>query len=69
MPGRWKSENDKCLAKTRRGTHCQCLGLQPSGRCRFHGGMSTGPKTAAGKATATQNLPWYKKRQAKSDDL
>ena len=64
MPGRWKSENEKCLAKTRRGTRCQCLGLKPSGRCKFHGGMSTGPKTPEGIAKATRNLPQYKKRQS-----
>jgi len=37
----------RCGAKTRRGTPCQC-GAMPNGRCRLHGGFSTGPKTAAG---------------------
>ena len=36
-----------CGAKTRRGTPCQCPAI-PNGRCRLHGGMSTGPKTPAG---------------------
>ena len=40
----------RCGAKTRKGTPCQARGLGKGGRCRFHGGMSTGPKTAAGKA-------------------
>jgi hypothetical protein len=37
----------RCGAKTRRGTACQCPGMD-NGRCRLHGGLSTGPKTAEG---------------------
>ena len=37
----------RCGAKTRQGTPCQCPGMR-NGRCRIHGGLSTGPKTAAG---------------------
>jgi len=37
----------RCGAKTRRGTGCQCPAM-PNGRCRLHGGLSTGPKTAEG---------------------
>jgi len=37
----------RCGAKTRRGTLCQCPAMS-NGRCRLHGGLSTGPKTAAG---------------------
>ena len=37
----------RCLAKTRRGTACQCPAMQ-NGRCRLHGGLSTGPKTGEG---------------------
>ena len=47
---------ERCGAKTRRGTPCRCKAL-PSGRCKFHGGLSTGPKTAAGKAKSAANLP------------
>lgn len=36
-----------CGAKTRRGTPCRCRALQ-NGRCRLHGGKSTGPKSADG---------------------
>lgn len=39
-----------CGAKNRQGKACQCKLLLASGRCKFHGGMSTGPKTAAGMA-------------------
>jgi ribosomal protein L32 len=41
------SKAERCGAKTRRGTVCQCPGM-PNGRCRLHGGLSTGPKTAEG---------------------
>src|SRR6516165_4888399 len=37
----------RCGAKTRRGTPCQCPAMT-NGRCRLHGGLSTGPKTAEG---------------------
>ena len=38
----------RCGAKTRRGTPCQCPGMKTNGRCRVHGGLSTGPKTPEG---------------------
>jgi hypothetical protein len=37
----------RCEAKTRRGTLCQCPAMA-NGRCRIHGGLSTGPRTAEG---------------------
>jgi hypothetical protein len=37
----------KCGAKTRRATACLAPAM-PNGRCRMHGGLSTGPRTAAG---------------------
>lgn len=33
-----------CGAKNRQGLACQCKKLYRSGRCKFHGGLSTGPK-------------------------
>ena len=47
---------ERCGANTRRGTACQCKALS-NGRCKLHGGKSTGPKTAEGKARAAANLP------------
>jgi hypothetical protein len=38
----------RCGAKTRRGTPCQCPAMI-NGRCRLHGGRSSGPKTPAGR--------------------
>lgn len=39
-----------CLAKTRAGGICQLAGNPKNGRCHLHGGASTGPKTAEGRA-------------------
>ncbi len=47
---------ERCEAKTRRGTLCQCKALT-NGRCKLHGGKSTGPRTAEGKQKAAANLP------------
>ena len=40
----------RCLAKTRRGTECQRPAITGAGRCRLHGGRSTGPRTEEGRA-------------------
>lgn len=38
----------RCLAKTRRGTLCQRPAYKHNGRCRLHGGASTGARTPEG---------------------
>ena len=40
----------RCGAKTRRGTACLKPALKNKTRCQLHGGKSTGPRTAEGKA-------------------
>lgn len=42
------SKAPRCGAQTRRGTLCQCPAMRDRRRCRLHGGLSTGPNTAAG---------------------
>jgi hypothetical protein len=42
------SKAPRCGARTRRGTPCQCPAMR-NGRCRIHGGLSTGPRTAEGR--------------------
>ena len=37
-------------AKTRSGTPCKRVGDPINGRCRLHGGKSTGPRTEEGRA-------------------
>ena len=39
-----------CGAKTRSGHPCRKPALKRKRRCRLHGGLSTGPKTAEGRA-------------------
>ena len=41
---------NRCLAKNRRGTPCQKPAITGKNRCQLHGGKSTGPRTAEGKA-------------------
>ena len=43
-----------CLAKTRRGTPCQKPPMIGKKRCKLHGGLSSGPRTAEGKARIAQ---------------
>ena len=38
----------RCEAITRKGTPCQRPGNKINGRCRLHGGRSTGPRTTDG---------------------
>lgn len=45
-----------CGARTRAGTPCKQTGLHTNGRCKLHGGLSTGPTTAAGRDRAQRNL-------------
>ena len=51
-----------CGARTRRGTACQCKAIgtkRGALRCRLHGGLSTGPKTKAGKYRSLLALQDY----------
>jgi DNA-binding transcriptional regulator YiaG len=45
-----------CGAQNRRGTPCRRTDIHPNGRCKYHGGLSTGPKTTAGREAALANL-------------
>ena len=45
-----KRERPLCGAKTRAGGTCKARCVDGKARCRCHGGMSTGPKTEAGRA-------------------
>ncbi len=44
-----------CGARSRKGTPCKNLSIYANGRCKFHGGLSTGPKTEAGKRKVAAN--------------
>ncbi len=50
MPDRAQNPVEgRCGARTRAGTPCRRWPM-PNGRCRLHGGCSTGPRTAEGLA-------------------
>lgn len=44
-----------CDARTRAGTPCKRRDLYRSGRCKLHGGLSTGPRTTKGKRRCARN--------------
>lgn len=44
-----------CGAKTRAGTPCKLTSIYINGRCKLHGGLSTGPKSAEGRAKCALN--------------
>jgi len=56
----------RCCAKTRKGTPCKNMSEPGKQRCKFHGGMSTGPKSFEGKEkiAEAQRKRWaeYRKR-------
>jgi hypothetical protein len=59
----------QCGAKNRQGTPC-CLSPLKNGRCRFHGGKSTGPRTVEGKKKSSQNAGkhgMYSKKERESN--
>lgn len=57
-----KRDRPTCGAKTRTGQACQMKVVPGKKRCRLHGGLSTGPKTKAGRAriAEAQRLRWKK---------
>ena len=44
----------RCRAKTRQGTDCQRPAKKKNGRCRLHGGASTGANTSEGRKRISQ---------------
>lgn len=59
-----RSKRVVCGAMTRKGTPCRNMSEPGRTRCKFHGGKSTGPKTAEGKAriAEAQRKRWAKWR-------
>lgn len=56
IPGKWNTREDWfCGAMTQAGFSCRMLAIHANGRCKWHGGLSTGPKTDAGKEQARIN--------------
>ena len=59
-----------CNAKARTGGACKKKVIPGKTKCRYHGGLSTGPKTEAGKArvAAAQRLRWALPRRERPPD-
>ena len=51
-----------CGAKTRMGRPCIATGLA-NGRCKNHGGLSTGAKTPEGKAKSLSKLKQFQNKK------
>ena len=48
--------NKTCGARSKRtGQPCQLTSVYSNGRCKFHGGLSTGPRTIEGKTRSSMN--------------
>jgi transcriptional regulator with XRE-family HTH domain len=64
---RAKRHRRPCEARTRKGTPCRNKSEPGRRRCKFHGGMSTGPKTPEGKAriAEAQRARWRRYRLEK----
>lgn len=54
-----------CAASTRKGAPCRLKSEPGRSRCKFHGGRSTGPRTAEGKEriAAAQRARWVRYRE------
>ena len=52
-----------CGATTRKGTPCKQVAIYENGRCKFHGGLSTGPRTMKGKRASAANLKQWRGNQ------
>ena len=59
----------RCGAKTRAGTPCRSPAMKNRRRCRLHGGLSTGPKTAEGLARIRAAQTTHGMRTAEMEGL
>ncbi len=62
LPGDLKSL--QCGATTQAGTSCKQIAIYANGRCKWHGGCRTGPKTEAGKRRSALNGNCPKKKRS-----
>lgn len=64
----------KCGAKTRSGEPCKRFGNKSNGRCKLHGGHSTGAKSKEGKLAVSKNAVsniflWLLNKNLKHEDI
>jgi hypothetical protein len=62
-----RKDRPRCGARTRAGGTCMVRVEFGKARCRFHGGLSTGPKTSVGRAriAEAQRRRWRAFRDAR----
>ena len=62
-------DRNACGAKTRKGRSCKAKPVLHKGRCRMHGGLSTGPRTEEGRerVAEAQRLRWKRWHETQSD--
>src|SRR5690349_989439 len=65
-----RKDRPRCGAKTRAGGTCMVRVEFGKARCRFHGGLSTGPKTEAGRIriAEAQRRRWRAYRERRNGD-
>lgn len=56
----------RCGAKNRAGTPCKQKAIYINGRCKWHGGLSTGAKTVEGKKRSAMNGFCEKKKRSQT---
>jgi hypothetical protein len=54
----------RCGARTRGGWPCKRIDINRGAKCKFHGGMSTGPQTPEGKKISARNGDWRRRTEA-----
>ena len=66
-----EKQDKKCGANTRKGTKCGAPALSGKSRCKLHGGLSTGPKTAEGRMRIAdgQRKRWSYRRTGNVSEL
>lgn len=60
--------NLTCGARSLSGEPCRMTALFENGRCIWHGGKSTGPRSPEGRAKALENLKLGRLKRGKSRD-
>lgn len=55
-----------CGAKKRNGEPCRGIGKGKGGRCKWHGGKSTGPRTPEGRAKIAESNRRRAKKQSEA---
>lgn len=65
-----ENERPECSAKTGSGSLCKIRVMPGKQRCRSHGGLSTGPKTIAGRERirSAQKRRWAKHKPENAGD-